>query len=68
MCELIIQKTLDLNVLQDPKRFAHVYHIDEDKVVAACGGNGGGLCNRILALDDQENVKFMNGAEAMAHR
>ena len=68
VCELIIQKTLDLNVLKDPAAFARHYHMEEDKVVAACGGNGECLHNRKLALEDQDNVKFMNGQEAMDFR
>lgn len=68
VCELIIQKCLDLNVLKNPQAFAHHYHVDKDKVVAACGGNGQGLFNRRLALEDQEDVKYMNGQEAMDHR
>mmetsp|Transcript_1892 Transcript_1892/g.3777 ORF Transcript_1892/g.3777 Transcript_1892/m.3777 type:complete len:708 (+) Transcript_1892:251-2374(+) len=65
VCELIIQKTLDLNVLKNPASFARVYHIDEAEVVAACGGEGEGLYNRKQALIDQKEPKYMNGEEAL---
>ncbi|GMH61152.1 hypothetical protein TrST_g391 [Triparma strigata] len=62
--ELIIQRTLFLNMLKDCKRFAEWIGEEEDIVMKACGGEGECLYNRKLALEDQENTEFMNGTEA----
>ncbi|GMH71297.1 hypothetical protein TrLO_g1922 [Triparma laevis f. longispina] len=62
--ELIIQKTLYLNMLKDYKRFAKWIGEDEGTVMAACGGKGECLYNRERALEDQENTEYMNGTEA----
>ena len=66
--ELIIQKTLQLNLLKDYKRFAAWVGEDEEKIMTACGGKGECLYNRKLALVDNENVDFMNGDEAWEWR
>ena len=66
--ELIIQKTLSLNMLNDYKRFAAWVGEDEEKIMAACGGKGECLFNREVALADNEKIEYMNGDEAWEWR